>query len=207
MSEADQVYAEAERRKQRAEELGLPKIVFDFYYELARHFPARWAAFPECLPQSVTDVQEIGQDVVFSLGQDRYTFRWSEQSVSLADGDVGWGGELVLSVNEKRVLQISVHGESDEVAVVSWTPADVAAFVEGPWVQAISALAVEAKCAHEEATRLAMFREKEDPKELAYLKERFRIESDEPSKVEPGSVLWKLFGAEKPSWLKRLLGI
>jgi hypothetical protein len=52
-----------------------------------------------------------------------------------------------------------------------------------------------------------MFREKEDPKELAYLKVRFRIESDERPEAELGSVLWSLLGAEKPFGLKRLLGL
>lgn len=215
MSEADRIMAEVERRKQRAKELGLPKMVFDFYYESARFWPARWAACPDYFPHSVADVQEIGRGVSFSLGQDRYTLKWSQSSVWLPDGDVGWSGQLELSANEKRVFQISVDGRSDEGVGVFWTPSDVTAFVEGPWVKSISALAVTAKRAHAEALGLAERLQRENPKKLADLKERFGIESVEPTMdelaeprtVELESPRWDLFEAEKTSWWKRLLGI
>jgi hypothetical protein len=73
MSDANRIYAEVERRKKRAKELGLPETVFRFYYELARYFPAQWTACPSYIPNSVTDVFGSERDVSFSLGRDRYT--------------------------------------------------------------------------------------------------------------------------------------
>jgi hypothetical protein len=213
MSEADKIYVEVERRKKRAQELGLPKIVFDFYHKLAQWYPA-WAEFPDHIPRSVSDVQQgRKRGVEFTLGKDRYTFAWSERSGSVPDGDVYWSGELELLENEKRVFQIRVHGSSDEVTGVYWTPSEVAAFVEGPWVKAISALAVEAKRAHEDALEQAELRKKEDPNKLAELKERFGIESVEPTKDEPerrdkpGREEWVFVDPPNTSWWKRLLGL
>lgn len=115
MSDADKIYTEVEQRKRRAWQLGLPRMVTDFYQKLARFYPAWKENHPTLLPQSLTGVRQLGNDSVEVTYQgDRYAFAWKERTTSLPDGDVYFSSTIELLVNDSRVFKVYLQGEFDE---------------------------------------------------------------------------------------------
>jgi hypothetical protein len=199
MIETETLYAEVSRRKTRAKALKLPETVFENYCELARWYPESVKLSPSYIPDCVSDVQRKGKDVEFSLGENRYAYQWREDGGFDADGKAVRYAHLDLTVNGRLVFGIGVSGSPTTFVYdyVFWIPRDVESFVEGPWVNAIHALAqeierlrAEVKREEERRRRDEELRQRQDPRHLAELKERFGIDVIEPAKSEPTKTRW-----------------
>jgi hypothetical protein len=183
----DRVRAEAEQRKQRARQLGLPELTTRFYRDLARFYPAWRDNNPAMVPQMITDIREVSKDTVEFQDRDhRYSLAWKEWSGSYPDGDVFFSGALSLLVDENRVLEI--HLDGDEYS--QWLPKDVHAFIEGPWVSSFKAVVAEGERLRQQSEEERRQREAEE------LRSRFGI-PDKPAyvrSVEPVHGLAYRFG-------------
>jgi len=145
----DRIRAEADRRKQRAWQFGLPDLTTRFYRDLARFYPAWRGNNPAVVPQLITDIREVGKDAVeFRYHDHRYSLTWEERSTTLPDGDVYFSSTLSLFVDENRVLEIYLQGDFNEYSGTEWRPRDVHAFIEGPWVASFKAVVAEGERLH-----------------------------------------------------------
>jgi len=188
----DRVRAEAEQRKQRAWQLGLPELTTRFYRDLARFYPAWRDNNPTMVPQMITDIREVGKDTVAFRDRDhRYSLAWKEWSGSYPDGDVFFRSTLSLLVDESRVLEIYLDGVPfDEYSCDEWRPEDVRAFIEGPWVPSFKAVVAEGERLRQRSEEERRQRESEE------LRSRFGI-PDNPAyapSVEPVHGLAHRFG-------------
>ena len=133
--------AQVNRRKKRAEKLGLPDALCEFY-EKARCYPAWKNNQPLIVPNSLSDLHVVKDSVDFAYRAARYFIQLTH-SGSMPDGESLGGIEL--QINETRVLEISVSSCLD----YPWRPIEVTAFVEGPWVKPFKALVTEAQRLYE----------------------------------------------------------
>lgn len=140
---------------------------------------------PEYIPDVISNVEQPGKDIVaLSYRDTRYRFSWADTSDShsyLRDSvynphRVRSTANLGLYVDDQQVFALTLRGECDlDFPVTTWTPGDVEAFVEGPWVDELRALA-EAASEHVRAVAdTEAKKEREDPAKLADLKERFGV--------------------------------
>jgi len=178
MSDEDKIIAEVERRKQRARDLGLLKITFQFYREYAQHYPAWKDTQPEVVPRLITNIQELPEDGVEFRYQDvRYTLKWKEHSNIMPDGELFLDATLSLLVNGNLVFEVNVDGEYKEYIGTVWKPFDVEAFIEGPWVFPFKAFAAEAEQLYTIACQ--RWEQKRRDEKTADLKSRFGIKDED----------------------------
>jgi hypothetical protein len=157
VSDADEIYAEVERRKKRAVALHLPQTISEFFLYKVRNYPV-WRADPErteYVPQVVNDLeQQIGEtsDVkvyLFSHGGTRYRFSWTQKGRDSYFEEhsrydhIAWTGNLTLYVDDEQVFAMALRGEQDIPGGIDWIPQSVEAFVEGRWVEDLRALVPE----------------------------------------------------------------
>ncbi len=130
----DRIRSEVERRKQQAQQLGLPDLTTWFYRNNARFYPDWRGNHPEFVPQLISDIREVGEDTVeFTYQDHRYSLTWEEQSDTLST--------LKLFVDGSRVLDIEL--DRYEYSYTEWRPKDVLAFIEGPWVSSFMEVVAE----------------------------------------------------------------
>ena len=146
MSEVDRLVAQVNRRKKRAEKLGLPDALCEFY-ERARGYPAWKNSHPLIVPYSLMDLHVANDSVGFTHRGERYSLQRTH-SGSMPDGESL--GRIELQINETRVLEISVSSYPD----CPWRPGGVTAFVEGSWVKPFQQLAGEAERLYEKQLKL-----------------------------------------------------
>lgn len=197
MSRSDNMHVEVERRKQRAWQLGLPVMVTDFYRQLARFYPIWKDNQPTLLPQSLSDIRQVGQDAIeFTCQDDRYVFTWNERTIDLPNGDVRFSSTIEVLVNGSRVFEVYLRGDFNEYTGTDWRPSDVSAFLEGPWVRALQDLAAEGARLYTLEQERAQARTREQ--ETEELRARFGIAANQPSEVghRPGL----------RTWVRRILG-
>ena len=229
VGEADKILAEVERRKKKANEIGLPKIILGFYRDFARGYPHWKGDDRSYIPKQIVDAQKVGTDGVrLTIDEKIYEFQWSQRSSSAPDSDSSIGN-LKLLLSDRLVFEIMAIGQYDEWGS-SWSPARVEAFVEGPWVTTFTELAKEAKEVRDRASEVAAKRKREDPAALAELRKRFGIsaveaeakcavadkpeqpkpEQPEPPKQESPAPKMEYTNIPEPewtkSWWKRLIG-
>ena len=176
MTDVDAIYAEVERRKKRARDLGLPNGLPEFYQQFVRLYPIWQERFPNWVPpgvESATDLKEQG--IQFSYMGIQYRFVWSERSFPMYD-DYGTFGYLEIFADGERMFRLQLSPEVDRnYGETSWCPGDIEAFIEGPWIEDLKRLARLATAHHEKELRLAAKHRREDPALLADLQTRFGI--------------------------------
>ncbi|HXN14266.1 MAG TPA: hypothetical protein VN865_14230 [Candidatus Acidoferrales bacterium] len=185
--DADAIYAEIERRKQRAKELGVPQLVWGFF-ETVKYLPS-WASDDrpndkKFVPPFVTEIKALPEGgLAFSYEGVGYSLAWSEKSNDSYDSYrsrmASYNGRLALNVAEDRVFELTLFGtqdqSSDEYVPMEWTIRNVEAFVEGPWVERITELAVRITQHRREVHEADARKRREDPAKLKDLKDRFGI--------------------------------
>jgi hypothetical protein len=82
--DADAIYAEIERRKRRAKELGVPQLVWGFF-ETVRYLPSYARDEPpgdkRFVPPFVTEIKKLAEGgLAFSYEGVEYSLAWSEKS-------------------------------------------------------------------------------------------------------------------------------
>jgi len=148
MTEEEQIVAEVERRRKRAEELGLADLLTLFCDHLEF---LKEGLNPERLPNYVTDVKVADIRLGHDLTQIREIF-FEEKSYIFAlkhnegidpGGEPDLTGHLLLIEDGKTLFDLYVLGEDQEWIGRVWKPFRVDAFIEGPWVQKVKTLAQE----------------------------------------------------------------
>lgn len=185
--DADAIYAEIERRKQRAKELGVPQLVWGFF-ETVRSLPSyardEPPGYKKFVPPFVTEIKKLGErGLAFSYEGVEYSLAWSEKSSDSYGGSryriSSYNGRLALSVAEDRVFELTLFGtqdeSSDEYVPMEWTIGNVEAFVEGPWIERLTELTVKIAEHDHEVHEAAAKKRREDPAKLQDLKDRFGI--------------------------------
>lgn len=152
--------AQVNRRKKRAEKLGLPDALCEFYAR-ARSYPA-WKNYqPSIVPKSLSDLHVAQDSIGFTHRGDRYRLQLTH-SLSMPDGESL--GRIELQINERPVLEISVSSYPD----TPWRASEVTAFVDGLWVKHFKALVAEAQRLYEIQAKLGF-------QDIEALRARFNI--------------------------------
>ncbi|MFB3924404.1 MAG: hypothetical protein ACE145_22000 [Terriglobia bacterium] len=183
MADMGKVLAEVQRRKQRARELRLPELTLHFYRDLARFYPTWRNNHPEIVPTAITDLLETGKNgVEFRFQRQHYRLTWDESTTVLPDGDLYYSSTLSLFLDATLVLEIYVQGSFDDCVGTTWRPADIKAFIEGPWLPAFLTLVSEADRLH--AAYLDSTRKETRRREVEELALRFGIQGSGSNATE-----------------------
>ncbi|MFI5353094.1 MAG: hypothetical protein ACHQZS_09050 [Candidatus Binatales bacterium] len=189
VDEADEIYAEVKRRKDRAQELGVPELIWDLF-DTVKHFPSYSRNNPEgyqrFVPEFVTEIQEPSKEnVAFQYDGVRYLFNWSTKRVeSSFSSRAGFemsleDGLLILHVNDEGVFELTLRGEQDfsgdDWVPETWKVREIQAFIEGPWVEGLRGLNSRIKEHRRRLHEAEAKRRREEPSRLAELKSRFGI--------------------------------
>jgi hypothetical protein len=179
MAEEERILLEVEKRRKRAEKLGLSDLLTLFcdHLEYLKDGPNTGK-----LPKSVTHVRvaetRSGRDSsqireVF-FGEKSYVFVFKCHEWVDPGGEVDTSGHLLLLRDSQTLFDLSVLGSVEEWTGRVWTPSIVEAFIEGPWVQEIKAFAQEVFELSDQRQRQSQTEGKK--KELEDLKKNFGIE-------------------------------
>ncbi|MCX6616907.1 MAG: hypothetical protein NTZ98_12530 [Acidobacteria bacterium] len=189
MNEADEVYAEVERRKKHAWDSGIINRLPRLYREYLRHYPSWLKHCPRYIHPSVTGIlePEPGQ-VRFTLKGNEYVCAYKEEwipypvfsDIRPIQGHLPThfiSGDLHLFFQGQKVLEIriSVEEARSGCGENTWEPRDVEGFIEGPWVQDLIRLADNAEAHYKGEAKAAERERGQDPKKLADLKKRFGL--------------------------------
>ena len=185
--DADAIYAEIERRKLRAKELGVPQLVWGFF-EVVRYLPSYTrddpSGYKRFVPPFMTEIKDLAPDgVSFSCGSVQYSFAWSQEDIDSFGASrsriSSRNGRLVLSIVKDRVFELTMFGtqdeSSDEYIPIEWTFRNVEAFVEGTWIERLIELADKIAQHNREVHEADAKKRREDPTKLKDLKDRFGI--------------------------------
>jgi hypothetical protein len=185
--DADAIYAEIERRKHRAKELGVPQLIWSLF-ETVRYFPSYARDDPpgykRFVPPFVIRINSLAEGgLVFSYEGVEYSLAWSEKSSDSYGGYrsriSSYNGRLALNVAENRVFELTLFGtqdeSTDEYVPMEWTIRNVDAFVEGTWIERLTELASKIAQHRQEVHEADAKKRREDPAKLKDLKDRFGI--------------------------------
>lgn len=189
--DTDAIYAEIEKRKRRAQELGVGDFVWELF-DCVRYYPRYVHNDPpgqaRYIPPEITGAREAGHgNTVFVCDGVQYRFWWKEKNrehdysaYSERDFDTTrTDGRLVLFVNDQRMLELKMYGEQffgpDMPGPKEWAIRGIEAFIEGPWVEHLRKLN-QRRLQHLQSVYEAdAKRKRENPEKLADLKERFGL--------------------------------
>ena len=119
-----QIFAEVERRKQRARSLGLVDLVFKLYFEEIRHCAAWSQSSPDSVHpdfQSATEipkrtlkgVQSL-EGVEMPIEGSTFVFAFDSRTTTMPDGEFCYFGTLLLTIDGQGVFGIDCHGSYDD---------------------------------------------------------------------------------------------
>ena len=136
------IRAEVARRKQRATDLGIAKSAWELNHDLPRY--SAWAVnCPEIVHPNIKvlgvaetagEWGERGKRVEAKIRENVYAFTFRERDIESFGGEPCKSGNLDVEIQGHRVMTVDCHYSYDQYAGETWTPGDVSAFLEGPWV-------------------------------------------------------------------------
>ena len=172
-TEAYLVKQEAERRKKLAKDKGLDQLLLDTYDDL-KHYPSwikdeknkRW------IHQSISEAKYVGEkydyNIEFKFGDKVYKIiRKRGYSPEFWEGI--WY-DLMLSLNEKKIFEITEEETSDQYSTYH-RPISVNAYVNDDWAEDFKSINAHRKNMSKEAE----LEYAEDPKRTQALKDNFGI--------------------------------
>jgi len=178
MTEEERILAEVQRRRERAKELGLCDLLtlFHDHLEFLEEGPN-----PERLPAYVTDVKVLdtrsgGNSVqmrVIFFREKPYLFAFKKNYGTDPSGNPDVTGNLMVSTRDQTLLDLSYSGEEDQWLGTVWRAPRVEAFIEGDWVQEITAFTEEVLALADQRHRRCATENKK--KELENLKSKFGL--------------------------------
>jgi hypothetical protein len=185
--EADAIYAEVKRRKDRAKELGVPESMWDLF-ENVKYFPSYSrndpVGYQKFVPNFVTSIQEPEKNQIrFEYNGVNYFFSWSTKRVesfsSYSDDIHREDGRLILRVDNERVFELTLRGEQDlsgdDWVPPEWRLREIEAFIEGPWVETLQELNSRIIQHRRDVHEADAKKRREEPAKLVDLKDRFGI--------------------------------
>jgi hypothetical protein len=180
--ELDEIRAEVQRRKKRAEDLGIREVVRGLIQH-RNHYRAWLRDDPQFAARLLyPDIILSGDEVRFSIGPTRFQLNHNEVPVSSDSNDRRdrqWDRSretLKLMANDENVLEFNVEKDTEwgQFGPSSHEHfGEIIRFIEGPWVAEVTELFRKAKAQSDTA-----WKERNAPKEakeIEDLKKRFGI--------------------------------
>ncbi|MFC2149829.1 hypothetical protein ACFLQ8_03910 [Candidatus Auribacterota bacterium] len=171
MIKAEKVRQEVEKRKKRAERLGLPELVTGLYMDHIQFYQAWIVNNRKYVPEIVTCCKKAVKDdkvfVVLSLKDKIYHFTFVKKRFC-TDGDEY--AELELFKLGAKCISLSIARDYNEYEDI-WRPFDINAFIENEWINDFREL-------RRQIDRNARLRKeglKNDPGEISRLRMDFGI--------------------------------
>lgn len=177
-NEADEVYKQIEKVKQKAKDMGIFELFEKLYFNNIRHYHSWISRNRDYVPSLVTEAaplekgkenQERYEKVSIDLSGRNYLFTFKEKWIFAPDGDAKHG-LLQLFYNDQRVLALNVAYEDNEF-FGEWKAFNLEAFIEGDWINDFKALERQIETNRKERER----RERENPEKINKLKNDFGI--------------------------------
>lgn len=148
MNEAE-IRTEVERRKQRAEDLGLPKTLFRLYVNHLKYLDNDFDHERSSMPRSLTKVVKTrlqhGTDSTEStelfFGETCIIFGFRERNTTMPDGETWTSGNLQISIDGRAVFDLYCNCTDVPYLGREWSAGAVEGFVEGPWIDEIKKFA------------------------------------------------------------------
>ena len=178
-NETQRILREAEKRKQKAKDFGLPELIWNLYQHL------RYATYG--VPDGISKDYDYISELVGKVGgKDCYeiSFQFMKRNFKVKSvttrhsfDDDNWQNQLVTLLEDgKKLFKVNVNGaEMGEsfYTYTKWTPGEAEAFIEGDWIQIIKSLVqkIEEQKAIEKKAEEKEARERQAKK----LKENFGI--------------------------------
>jgi hypothetical protein len=178
MEELERIKAEVEKRRERAQQLGLVNLVFSLYRDHLRFFKEDFKHEDGIVPQSVTKIvpsnSRDGTDrtEVF-FGESSFVFVFHERTTCMPDGEYWTTGTIEIKQNEQLLFALYCTSTEDRYMGREWKPFRVEAFLEGPWVDEIKRFAAEVQDLREKRNKT--FADKRKQQELDELKKKFGL--------------------------------
>ena len=180
-SDERRIVEEVKRRKQRAWQSGVVKGAFDLYRENLRFYDAWTTNCPHLIhPQirvtnktKTTGTRESSERTEATILGRAYVFVFQESTMCMEDGEILTSGHLDVECAGQLVMRIDCRCDDDRYAGRLWSPMDVSAFLEGPWVADITAVSAEIKYSQEQRNEQARRNSKQE--ELDNLKKNFGL--------------------------------
>lgn len=143
-----QIFAEVERRKQRARSLGLPDLVFKLYFDGIQHYAAWGKSSPDAvhpdfrsataIPKRPVKALHTVEGVEISIDASKFVFVFDSHTTTMPDGEDCYFGTLSLTVDGQDVFAIDCGGHYKESNGFEWEPYGVDGFIEGPWIEPLA---------------------------------------------------------------------
>ncbi len=168
-SEAQRVLREVEKRKQRANELGIEELILYLF------FGRGYGSFGSYKIKGASLISDFSHNI--NTGQCKFTLNKRNYSVSETQNE--FPGRFEILVDGGKVLAVEIMADftpfkDDTIldGVTKYRCSAVKAFVEGEWVRDLKTLVTQIELDEKEAER----KKEEDPKRIRKLKEDFGIE-------------------------------
>ncbi len=180
-NEEARILEEVERRKRRARESGIINSAFSLFRNDLLHYDAWIRNCPELVHPEirVNDKNRTvtrgdwSERVEATIRGNRYVFTFREITTSMPDGEPFTYGQLHVDFQGRKVMAIDCTCEQGESVARMWTPGDVSAFIEGPWVDEVNFVFADVTRLHEERKRRS--HEEARKQELTNLKKNFGL--------------------------------
>jgi hypothetical protein len=180
MNEAE-IRAEVEKRKQRAQDLGLPQGLFRLYENhlkyLDKDFDHESSSMPKSLTKVVRNRLHDGMNSTEStelfFGEWCIVFVFRERNTTMPDGEISTWGNLLISIDSKVVFDLACHRKDDRYGECEWYAGDVEGFIEGPWVAEIGKFAQQVSSIYDQ--RKSEIDQRSKLAELERLKNNFGL--------------------------------
>lgn len=172
LDETARVEKEVEKRKQKAKDLGIPKLFEGLYFHKIIHYPSWITHSRGYVPALVTNAARLDdRSIQIILEGKKYIFRFEERRFSTPDGESHRHGLLEVFQNDQRVLALDAAFEYEREYDPDWAVFGVEAFIEGEWLNDFTKLEKQIEINKEEREK----KQREDPTRLEKLKRDFGI--------------------------------
>ena len=180
-NEEARILEEVERRKRRARESGVVASAFNLFRNDLLHYEAWIKNRPDIVhpeirindrKRSVTR-GDWCERIEGTIRGNRYVFTFREITTSMPDGEPFVYGQLHVDFQGRKVMTIDCTCEQGDSEARMWTPGEVSAFIEGPWVEELNFVFADVTRLHEERNRRAQ--EEARKQELTNLKKNFGL--------------------------------
>jgi hypothetical protein len=180
MNESE-IRAEIERRKQRANDLGLAKVVFRLWNEHLTYLKPDFDYETSCMPKSLTKVLRNSEsDRGYSLetvelffGDRCLKFTFYENRTHLPDGEIYTTGDIIIEIEGRSVFDLGCTCEDVRYMGTEWRAGEINGFIEGPWIEEVKKF--EQQVAAISAERDKKLRSERSHSELDNLKSKFGL--------------------------------
>jgi len=179
--EEQRIVTEVKQRKEHARESGVITSAFNLYHRNLPYYDAWGTNCPHLLHPAVKVTNktrtnsrtEALERIEATIRGNSYAFTFRECTTFMPDGEPYTYGYLDVDFEGQRVMTIDCRCEDDKYAGRTWSPGDVSAFIDGPWVDELNLISTDVAHLHEEDSKRRQ--ERANKAELERLKRNFGL--------------------------------